>query len=304
MSGEALWTQFVAAGLADASALADAIGDPARLGSMAHLAFRVGLSSMLIGAEEVGQLALAIERALDRDGTAGTSRVLADAALHAAFVRCERSTAGRAWRAWRSASTRRRARTSFEARSPRVFMPPPASGPTATSTGTAFVWTPAVDDDMIDLFFDEASERVEALAGKLVEMERRPDDAELLRDVFRDMHTVKGSSAMVGLSPVNQLAHAAEDLVGQIRDSGRAADGAVVDALLAALDGLRDMIGQARVRAPITVDPAPIVARLRNPGAPAIDAPGQRVPSPRPRPRTPGPRPAPRSASISTSSTG
>src|SRR5690606_28321113 len=109
--------------------------------------------------------------------------------------------------------------------------PPPAAAAPSSPPPAGFVWTPAVDDDMIELFFDEAAERIEALAGKLVEVERRPGNPELVRDVFRDLHTVKGSSAMVGLAPVNHLAHAAEDLVGQIRDAGRAADGAVVDAL-------------------------------------------------------------------------
>ncbi len=277
MTGEALWIQFVAAGLADATSLADAIGNAGRLGSLAHVAFRIGLSSMLIGADEVGRLALAIERALDRENAAGTEPVSsAVATLHAAFVQLANADASGArveGLGLAEHATALEATGSGPMRAPRVFVPPPPSGPTAVAAGaTSFVWTPAVDDDMIDLFFDEATERVEALAGKLVDMERRPDDAELLRDVFRDMHTVKGSSAMVGLSPVNQLAHAAEDLVGQIRDSGRAADGAVIDALLAALDGLRDMIGQARSRAPITVDPAPIVARLRNPGAPVATA--------------------------------
>jgi two-component system chemotaxis sensor kinase CheA len=93
-----------------------------------------------------------------------------------------------------------------------------------------------------------------------------------VRDVFRDLHTIKGSSAMVGLSPINQLAHAAEDLVGQIRDAGRAADSPVVDALLAALDGLRDMLAQAQAGRTIAIDPAPTIARLRNPGA-AVAAP-------------------------------
>ena len=279
MSGEALWTQFVAAGLADSTTLADAIGNAERLGSLAHLAFRVGLSSMLIGAEEVGVLALAIERALDRENTAGTEPVTsAVAMLHAAFVQlanADKSGARVEGLELAEHASALEASGSGPVRAPRVFVPPPQSGPTAVAApgAASFVWTPAVDDDMIDLFFDEATERVEALAGKLVDMERRPEDAELLRDVFRDMHTVKGSSAMVGLSPVNLLAHAAEDLVGQIRDSGRAADGAVVDALLSALDGLRDMIAQARSRVPITVDPAPIVARLRNPGAPVMTAP-------------------------------
>jgi two-component system, chemotaxis family, sensor kinase CheA len=152
-----------------------------------------------------------------------------------------------------------------------------ASTSTSTSTSTSmsaggFVWTPAVDLDMVELFFDEANERIEALAGKLIEVERRPGDADLLRDVFRDMHTVKGSSAMVGLSPVNQLAHAAEDLIGQVRDSGRAVDGPVIDALLATLDALRDMLAQARAGAPVSVDPTPIVGRLRNPTAPVSAA--------------------------------
>ncbi|MBZ0233374.1 MAG: chemotaxis protein CheA, partial [Deltaproteobacteria bacterium] len=137
--------------------------------------------------------------------------------------------------------------------------------PAAPAPSGAYTWVPTVDDDMIDLFFDEAGERLEDLAGKLVEIERRPDDADLVRDVFRDLHTVKGSSAMVGLGPVNQLAHAAEDLVGQVRDAGRAVDGPVVDALLAAMDALRAMLQQARARQPVTVDPGPVVTRLRNP---------------------------------------
>jgi two-component system, chemotaxis family, sensor kinase CheA len=106
-------------------------------------------------------------------------------------------------------------------------------------------------------------------------IERRPGDGELVRDVFRDLHTVKGSSAMVGLQPVNQLAHAAEDLVGQIRDAGRAVDSPVVDALLAALDGLRDMLAQAQAGRTIALDPGPTIARLRNPGAAPPAAPAQ-----------------------------
>ncbi|MBS1118937.1 MAG: CheA signal transduction histidine kinase, partial [Deltaproteobacteria bacterium] len=149
--------------------------------------------------------------------------------------------------------------------SPGVAVVPEPTAPKLSVAG--FVWTPAVEEDMVELFFDEATERLEALAGKLVEIERRPADGDLLRDVFRDLHTVKGSSAMVGLAPVNHLAHAAEDLVGQIRDAGRVVDGPVIDALLAALDGLRDMLDRARARAPISYDPAPVIARLRNPGA-------------------------------------
>ncbi|HTM21306.1 MAG TPA: response regulator, partial [Kofleriaceae bacterium] len=127
------------------------------------------------------------------------------------------------------------------------------------------LWTPTVDDDMIELFFEEARERIEELSVKLLGMEQRPGDAELLRDIFRDLHTVKGSSAMVGLTPANQLAHAAEDLVGQLREGTRTADARVIDVLLATLDGLRAIMGKAQARQPIDVDFAPLVKRLRDP---------------------------------------
>jgi two-component system chemotaxis sensor kinase CheA len=277
--GERLWNEFVAVSGKDAARLARELADPvaarrADAAQVAQVAFRIALSSLLMGAEDVGKLALAAEQALTRNDLddAGWSALCgAVATLQAAFhqlANADRS--GARVEGLDLAATV----TALEAGQPvasPVPLPVPVPAPVPAADG-AFVWTPAVDDDMIELFFDEAAERLEALAGKLVEIERRPGDGELLRDVFRDMHTVKGSSAMVGLVPINHLAHAAEDLVGQVRDAGRAADAPVIDALLAALDGLRDMLGQARARAPITIDPSPIVARLRNPGAPVAPA--------------------------------
>ena len=288
MTGAVLWDQFVVQAGADAAALAGAAADASRLAAIGRIAFRIAMSSLLLGADDVGRLALAIEHAIDRAATAGivtAELAAAIATLRDAFVQLasadmsgarvenlpleERRRAlepgapdGRAAASVRAAPANEPAASSPDA------APAPARSPSAAAPATAgFAWLPAVDDDMIELFFDEATERVAALAGKLIEIERRPSDGELLRDVFRDLHTVKGSSAMVGLAPVNRLAHAAEDLVGQIRDAGRAVDGAVIDALLAALDTLRDMLAQARQGAAITVDPAPVIARLQNPAA-------------------------------------
>jgi two-component system, chemotaxis family, sensor kinase CheA len=306
MTGTTLWDQFVLGAGADAARLADAMRDAARLAPLGHLAFRIGLSSLLLGAEDVGRLAIAIERGIDR--TAAGAEVAAElaaaiATLSDALVQLANADKSGARVEDLPLDDRRHALDAAMAAAPvqasaapamtplllpaLAAAPTPSAAvvtaptPTAVMTGGAaagFAWTPTVDDDMLELFFDEATERVAALAGKLIEIERRPGDGELLRDVFRDLHTVKGSSAMVGLAPVNQLAHAAEDLVGQIRDSGRAADGPVVDALLAALDGLRDMLGQARARLPVSVDPGPAVARLRNPNAAGTaGSPGQAV---------------------------
>jgi chemotaxis protein histidine kinase CheA/CheY-like chemotaxis protein len=78
---------------------------------------------------------------------------------------------------------------------------------------------------------------------------------------------------MVGLAPMNRLAHAAEDLVGQLRDGKRAADRPLVDALLGALDGLRAIVTRAAHRQPLDLDTGPILARLRNPSPTAAAPP-------------------------------
>jgi two-component system chemotaxis sensor kinase CheA len=150
---------------------------------------------------------------------------------------------------------------------------------TAAATATAqpaddALWVPQVDADMIEPFLEEAAERIEALSQKLLRLESAPGDTELVREIFRDLHTIKGSSAFVGLRRMNAVAHAAEDLVGRLREGARGADKAVVDALLGALDILR-----AILQAAATVDPqkgaridVPVeepIARLRVPGASA-----------------------------------
>ncbi|HLU69067.1 MAG TPA: response regulator [Kofleriaceae bacterium] len=161
----------------------------------------------------------------------------------------------------------------------------PGAGSTDARSGAASgpaAWLPSVDDDMVELFFAEVNERLEDLSVKLVEIESRPDDPELVRDVFRDLHTLKGSSAMVGLRPMNDLAHAAEDLVGQVRDGERRADRAVIDALLAALDELREIASRAGRREPTSVR-ADLVRRLRDPSgasAPAPSPAGPAAPAP------------------------
>ena len=288
-----LWSRYVAAAEHDVELLAAAEGrtpSAADAAGLGHVAFRLGMASVLVGADEVGRLALACERGLDAVAAAalddaGVATLRAGlATLRAAVEQLAHPDKSGARVeglpiAARSAAIEELVAdlapaTGAAASAPRAAAPPAgsaesraAAAPSAPVPAGGYVWVPTVDDDMIDLFFDEASERLEDLAGKLVEIERRPGDADLIRDLFRDLHTVKGSSAMVGLGPVNQLAHAAEDLIGQVRDAGRAVDGPVVDALLAALDALRAMLAQARARQPVTIDPAPVVGRLRNPAS-------------------------------------
>ncbi|HKE14557.1 MAG TPA: response regulator [Kofleriaceae bacterium] len=327
-----LWSQFVASCAAESRRLSGAIGAlpleeldragaRAAMAGAAYDAFSIASQSLLMGAEPVGRLALAVERILDRilagevvgevalpyvasachtlvqafDALASPDRSGARVeGLPLEAARYELETLlpvpGRARAAGPTAAAPDVPLASLTRRDGGAGAPPAAPPPRPAAAAAASAsptpaaaesaddgareagasWTPKVDDDMVDLFFAEVNDRLEALAIKLVDIEGRPDDVELLRDVFRDLHTIKGSSAMVGLRPMNDLAHAAEDLVGQLRDGRRRAERPVVDALLAALDALREIASRASRRESPDLDTAPLVARLRDPrSAPA-----------------------------------
>ena len=144
--------------------------------------------------------------------------------------------------------------------------PPPLPAPTLASDDES-TWTPTVDDDMIDPFLEECHDRLESLSDRLLELEQSPEDPELVRAIFRDLHTLKGSSGFVGLKKMARLAHRAEDLVGQIRDGSRGVDRGVVDSLLATLDVLQAIVQRAGDRAPIDVDVGGVIEQLRAPRA-------------------------------------
>ena len=94
---------------------------------------------------------------------------------------------------------------------------------------------PSFDTELRDDFLVEAGELVERLGEQLVGLEASPQDAELLNAVFRAFHTVKGGAGFLGVEPMVQLCHHAEDLLNEARNGavlidagadGRAARGA------------------------------------------------------------------------------
>lgn len=226
----------------------------------------VAAEALLMGVEEVGLLAQELERAALRPGPAGALRAplqLLDQALQQ--LRAPDASGAHL----DPAPLRQAAQALREGAAPARPTAPPAA---AESTSPAEeVWLPQVDEDLVEPFIEECGERIESLATHLVELETT-QDPELVRTIFRDLHTLKGSSGFVGLARMNRLAHAAEDLVGEVRDGRCAADRSVTDALLAALDGLRAILDRAAARAPIDVPVDPLIARLRSPGRSEAEA--------------------------------
>jgi chemotaxis protein histidine kinase CheA len=136
------------------------------------------------------------------------------------------------------------------------------------------------------MFAEEAEGRLATLSELLLELERNGEDQDLLSSVFREAHTLKGAAAVVGLADVLRVAHAMEEILEGLRRGGRTATPATVDALLGAVDGMRELVPAVLAGADRATQADSLVAALSSP-APDPDL---EQAAPEPRPPAPGPR--------------
>jgi two-component system chemotaxis sensor kinase CheA len=97
-------------------------------------------------------------------------------------------------------------------------------------------------DELLADFIAEAWEAMDRLDQGVLQLEKSPGDQLTVANVFRAIHTIKGSSGFFGLKRIERLSHAAETLLGHLRDGSIALTPARTNALLAFLDGLRQLI--------------------------------------------------------------
>ncbi len=99
-------------------------------------------------------------------------------------------------------------------------------------------------DDVLREFLTEAFESIEALDAGLVRFERQPDDPALLAEIFRVMHTIKGTCGFLNLPRLERIAHAGENVLGLFRDGVLAPTPASVGPILMAIDKIKYLLGQ------------------------------------------------------------
>ena len=97
-------------------------------------------------------------------------------------------------------------------------------------------------DELLDQFLIEGREQIQQAADDLLALERDPGDAARIDSAFRAIHTLKGSAGLFDLAPLGAVMHAAEDVIGALRESRLTADRATTDALLAAVGAVETWI--------------------------------------------------------------
>lgn len=117
------------------------------------------------------------------------------------------------------------------------------------------------DEEILEDFLIEAGEILEQLSEQLVELERRPDDGELLNAIFRGFHTVKGGAGFLQLTPLVDCCHITENLFDMLRNGKRQVSSELMDVVLQVLDVVNDMFVEVKERTPLTpADPALLAA--------------------------------------------
>src|SRR5580698_4524794 len=97
-------------------------------------------------------------------------------------------------------------------------------------------------DELTREFLIESQEGLDRMERGLTELEERPQDTGLLAEIFRSVHTIKGTTGFLGFTRLEKLAHSGENLLGLLRDGRLAADRSIITGLLQLLDGLRAIL--------------------------------------------------------------
>ena len=98
------------------------------------------------------------------------------------------------------------------------------------------------DQDVIREFLVESHENLSRLDQELVELEKRPKDAELLASIFRTIHTIKGTCGFLAFSTLERITHQAESLLSQLRDGKRKLTPSLISLILDTVDATRKVL--------------------------------------------------------------
>ena len=97
-------------------------------------------------------------------------------------------------------------------------------------------------DDLLSEFLTETNENISVLDTELVTLEQNPDNPPLIDNIFRLVHTIKGTCGFLGLPRLEMLAHATENVLGKFRDGELMATPEAVTLVLTSFDQIKEIL--------------------------------------------------------------
>jgi len=98
------------------------------------------------------------------------------------------------------------------------------------------------DVELLTGFIEETTEHLESIEVNVLELENDPEDSEIINNIFRPFHTIKGVAGFLNLVKIQKMAHCTENLLDDVRNEIRPMDSQVIDVVLNVGDFLRAMV--------------------------------------------------------------
>jgi len=112
-------------------------------------------------------------------------------------------------------------------------------------------------------FIAEAEENLQNMNRALLELEKDPGRRDLLDEMFRHAHTIKGGAASIGYEDISKLAHQMESLMDRLRSQNIKPDSSVMDILFETLDLLETLVGNVAKKEKREIEIAPLINKLK-----------------------------------------
>ncbi len=134
------------------------------------------------------------------------------------------------------------------------------------------------DPDMMNDFLSNCDELMQSLDGAILRLEQSPEDKEVIEEIFRAAHTLKGAAGMFGFKALERVMHRMENLFDLCRKGKLTPNADTVDVLFQGMDVIRTLLDAVRNGAPCGAPTAPIVQSLeavakgKSPAKPASKA--------------------------------
>ncbi len=99
-------------------------------------------------------------------------------------------------------------------------------------------------DGLLNEFLTESAESLAVLDVELVKFEQNPQDTAILQNIFRLVHTIKGTCGFLGLPRLESVVHAGENVLGKFREGTLEVTPGAVTLILGCIDTIRSLLGE------------------------------------------------------------
>lgn len=121
---------------------------------------------------------------------------------------------------------------------------------------------PEITQEELNIFLQETYQQIELMDEDIVLLEKEKDNSELIQEIFRVTHTIKGSSAMIGHQKMTELTHAMENLLDKLRNHKLPVSTDIIDTLLFSLDILQVLVNDIDSLVDSKIDTKPALRKL------------------------------------------